>query len=82
MQKSVCAVFDSKSGLYANPFYAVNSVVAVRDFITAARDPAVQISKNPEDYSLYQLATFDDESGLFTSNIPPLFLSSAITSKE
>lgn len=80
MIKSVCAVFDVKGMLYSNPFYAVNNAVAIRDFTAACSDSSSALFRNPEDYSLFQLATFDDVSGLFTPLVPPLHLSAAVPS--
>lgn len=77
MIKFVCSVFDVKAAAFSNPFYSVNPAVAIRDFRTACSDPASGLSANPEDYNLYQVATFDDESGLFVPTVPPLFLVSA-----
>lgn len=77
MIKVVCSVFDSKAAVYANPFYSPNTAVAIRDFSHACHDPNVALFRNPEDYSLYQVATFDDESGLFVPTVPPAFLISA-----
>jgi hypothetical protein len=77
MLKVVCSVFDVKAAAYSNPFYAVNNSVATRDFRQACTDPASALSANPEDFSLYQVATFDDESGLFAPVVPPMFISSA-----
>jgi hypothetical protein len=80
MIKVVCSVFDVKAVAYSNPFYSVNTAVAVRDFSHAVSDPNSGLFNNPEDFSLYQVATFDDESGLISPLVPPVFLSSAVKS--
>lgn len=81
MIKVVCSVFDSKAGLYSNPFYSVNSAVAKRDFFAGCADPNSGLNRNPEDYALYQVAHFDDESGQFTPIVPPSFIANAVTSQ-
>jgi hypothetical protein len=78
MIKVVCSVFDAKAGLYSNPFYSVNVAVATRDFNHACTDPNSGLAQHPEDFSLYVVANFDDESGLFVPNVPPLFVANAV----
>lgn len=81
MKKIVCAIFDAKAGVYSNPFYSINVQVATRDFNHACTDPNSGLSLHPEDYTLYALATFDDESGLFVPNVPPIFIANPVSSK-
>lgn len=71
MIKVVCSVYDLKAAVFSNPFYAPNVPVAKRDFAYAVTDQSTGISRNPEDYSLFQVATFDDESGVFIPFVPP-----------
>lgn len=82
MIKVVCSVFDAKAGLFSNPFYSVNTAVAKRDFFAGCSDPKSGLSRNAEDYSLFQVATFDDESGQFSPIVPPSFISNAISKGE
>lgn len=81
MKKVVCSVFDVKSAIYSNPFYSPNVAVADRDFKYACQDSTTALSRHPDDYVLYCLAEFDDESGLFTSHTPPVFIASGSDSK-
>lgn len=82
MIKLVFSVFDSKARLYAAPFLAPRREVAVRDFTRAARDPNIDISRFPEDYSLYELGEFDDESGAFHLHQQPDAVITAIQCLE
>lgn len=66
MIKIVAAVFDVKTKVFASPFFSVSKVVATRDFVGAARDPQMILSKFPGDFELWFLADFDDETGLFS----------------
>jgi len=71
MIKKIFCVYDSKARIYAAPFLAPRQEVAVRDFTRAARDPNVDISRFPSDYSLYEMGEFDDESGAFNLHLQP-----------
>jgi len=66
--KIVCSVYDNKARLFSTPFFAHSKTTAVRDFHTAALDPASQINKFPGDYELWVVGEWDDETG----NIQPL----------
>lgn len=59
---SVFTILDSKIGSYMNPFYAKNKGQALRDFIDLMKDSQSVISKHPEDYSLYEIGSFDQDS--------------------
>jgi len=81
MVKNVYSVFDSKASVFAVPFTSVNNLTAIRDFSRAANDPQSDLARFPEDYFLYQVATFDDNSGLI-SPVQLVNLGSASSFKE
>jgi len=62
MKTGMYSVYDSKAKAYSHPFHAPNSVVALRIFGDAVADPATQLNRHPEDYVLYEIARFDDET--------------------
>lgn len=80
MKKVVCSVFDAKAAAFSLPYYSVNLAVAMRDFRQGCLDPDSALSRNPEDFSLFHLANFDDETGLFTTITPPAILTNASVS--
>lgn len=82
MLKYVYSVFDSKSRTFCNPFVSINQFTALRDFRSASNDPASDIAKYPEDFTLYQLASFDDESGLLAPEPQAVNLGMAIQFKQ
>lgn len=65
MIHSVLAVYDEKAEAFAAPFFQQSDVLAVRAFMSAARDPESLLYKFPRDYALYKLATYDDNTGHF-----------------
>lgn len=67
MLLSVFSVFDSKAQAYLQPFHAQNGAVASRMVADAVQAPDHMFSKHAADYTLFQIATFDDESGVYTS---------------
>lgn len=64
----VCAVFDSAVQAYGQPFFVIATGAAVRSFVDECNREAADngLYMHPEDYVLYQLGAFDDETGEFT----------------
>jgi len=72
MQKVMCSVRDIAADVFSAPFTSQNTQTAMRDFAHATRDPESQLCKNPEDFQLYQVATFDDDLGIVVGITPQL----------
>lgn len=64
MIQLVYAVYDSKAAVFATPFFVGAEALAVRAFARAANDKESQVGSFPEDFTLFQLATYNDESGV------------------
>lgn len=58
----VAAVYDSKVGAYLPPFFVVNQAVAQRSFADIVKHPDHQIARNPTDYSLFIIGSYNDET--------------------
>lgn len=82
MLKFLYSVYDNKAKAYSNPFTSVNQSTAIRDFTQAARDPNSQLSKFSEDFTLVELAEFDDETAVFNTHPNPIVLGLASNFKE
>lgn len=78
----VFSVFDSKAKVFSNPFYCVNSGVAVRSFEQAVNDPASDFSRWSSDYTLFELGEFHDDSGLMKCLDTPVSLGLAVEYKR
>lgn len=74
MQLRVFSIFDSKVGAYAQPFYSRTTAEAIRSVTEALNDPQSTLSKYPHDFILFDLATYDDQTGQFSSNAAPMSL--------
>lgn len=64
------AVYDEITSLYGMPFQAYNNQDAMRIFHRAVQDPETNLNKHPQDYSLYFVAKYDNETGEYI-NIQP-----------
>lgn len=78
MKLQMFTVLDKLAAVYATPFFAINASLAQRDFAYACKDPNSKISRNPEDFSLWHVAEYDDSSGLVHALDKPSFICDAI----
>ena len=72
MKLNYYAIYDQKAKAYLTPFCMHNDAMAVRGFGDAINDPATRFGQHPEDYLLYQLAEWHDDSGEFVPQDPGL----------
>lgn len=70
MIKKLYAVFDKVALVYGNPFLSVNDGLAIRSFHHACKDPNTDLHQNPIDFSLMLIGSYDDETGVITSQNP------------
>lgn len=82
MQRFLFSVLDSKSGVFSAPFTSINQSVAIRDFHRAVNDPQTDIYSYPEDYGLYEMAEFDDNTGIIKPHPLPVPLGLGITFRK
>lgn len=58
------SILDEKAGTFCPPFVCVSNGVAVRQLMDLVQDEKTTISKYPEDFSLYFVGDFADDTGL------------------
>lgn len=73
MTYPVFSIRDVKTGFMA-PTIDLNSEAAARNFLHAVAHSTDVMSSNPADFSLYHVADFDTDSGLFAPVAPPVFI--------
>lgn len=71
------AVFDVKAAAYGNPMFISNAGLAIRGFSDACHDPATAMAKHPGDYSLFEIGSYDPNSGILKAVSPPVHVASA-----
>lgn len=63
MKHFVYSVHDVKAEAYLRPFFVPSHGLAIRSFENEVRNPDSPMHTNPEDYTLFQLGEFDDDTG-------------------
>lgn len=61
----IFSVFDSKVGAFIQPMFFRSTPEAIRAFSSACSSTDHEFSKHAEDYTLFELGTWCDESGRF-----------------
>lgn len=65
MQSTICTIFDSKAEAFLPPMFFQSRGSAIRTFSDAVNGGDAQITKHPEDYTLFLLGTFSDVDAKF-----------------
>lgn len=78
MNQPVCAVFDKKTGFYTQPFHVVHTGEAIREWSVVIKDDKTKFGKNPEDFDLYHIGSYDLRSGKYENLPHPTILASGI----
>ena len=78
MWLKIVAVHDAKAEAWLTPQYFQAAGAAVRSFQDAANDKSTGVGAHPEDYTLFELGTFDAGTGNIEVLPSPIPLASAI----
>lgn len=75
--QTIFSVHDSKAQAYLPPFYMRNKGEALRAFETTVKDTNTQFNKYPQDYTLVELGTFDENTATIETWEKPIILENA-----
>jgi hypothetical protein len=78
MLMSVFAIYDSGVSAWRMPIFARNKGEALRSWVDAVNNPQYDYSKYPQDFTLFELGTFDDVKCKFDLLQTPVSLGLAI----
>lgn len=73
----IISVRDGKAGIYMKPSISLHLGSVMRDWETVVNAHDSIFGKFPEDFTLFELGTFDDETGHIVCHSPPTQLSTA-----
>jgi hypothetical protein len=77
MKLVLCSVKDRAADAYGRPMFVPSVGVAIRSFSDEVnrKDSENQLFNHPDDFDLYELGEFDDNTGLFALHEQPKLLS-------
>lgn len=76
----VYSIFDSAAGVFTAPTIDISDASAIRAFQQALANSGSVMNFKPDDFSLYQIGSFDVETGVLSPITPPYRLT--VGSKE
>lgn len=62
MITKIYAIYDNKAEAFMQPFFAATPGLALRTFEDNANNPDSILSKHPNDFCLYEIGVFDDQT--------------------
>lgn len=65
MKLVAVAVRDSAVDAFMRPFFCPSTAFAVRSFSDAVKEADSPMAKSPGDYALFELGSFEEETGRF-----------------
>lgn len=74
----VFSVYDGKVKVFSRPFMDQHTGSAQRSFELACKQEESPFAQFPADYVLYEVGTFDEESGRLSANNPVVQVAAAI----
>lgn len=78
MKLIMISVHDSASEAWMTPMFFQTVPQALRSFTDAVNESGSDYAKHPEDYALFQVGSFDPETGVVSTCDPPQSLGLAI----
>jgi hypothetical protein len=72
MKYQIVTVRDRTADVFGQPFFVARIGQAIRSFSDEVNSTSSDsaIAKHPEDFDLYELGTFDDETASFETFVP------------
>lgn len=73
MKLVLCTVKDRAADAYGRPMFVPSVGVAIRSFTDEVNrnDPENNLYNHPDDFDLYDLGVFDDNTGVFSLHDTP-----------
>lgn len=73
----IFSIYDAKAKFFTQTIADKNSASAERNFKTAVNNKDTDFSRYPEDYQLFELGSFDNETGILSPHSVPILVCNA-----
>lgn len=78
MIKRIFAVYDNKGECYLTPIFEITTGSATRSFADAVNTPDHPFGRHPNDFALFEIATWDDSDANIIRHLQPIHVAEAI----
>ena len=83
MKKGIYSLYDKKAKLFMNLFTDINDGTAIRQIEQAMQTKDAVIAEYPDDYALYRITEWDEETGVLSTQEKSLVIElNQLTQKE
>lgn len=82
MRYKMFTIYDSKVEAFCPPFFHAHNGDALREFEEMANDPKSKICNYAQDYSLFEIGSFDNSNSSITMLTSPISLALAVEVKR
>lgn len=72
------SIYDKKVNVYQPPLFCHNAGDALRTCHMHFSNPETKVNKYPEDFDVYDIGEYDDQTGQLKPHTNPQFLSTAV----
>lgn len=79
MKHKMFVIYDSKANAYMTPWFLHQDAMAQRAFSDCVNDQNHNFGKHPEDYTLFQIGQFDDQTAELNINEKPKTFGNGLT---
>lgn len=71
MKQKIYSIFDKVAEVFNQPFFMQNENMARRAYLNLAQDDTTTIGMNHNDFVLFEIGEFNDQTGIIES-VPPV----------
>lgn len=77
MKTKMFSIYDSAVQCFVRPFHAHTEQEAKRMLVSSMTEDS-QLTKNPQDFSLWIVGEFNDSDGVITPHLPPTMICTVV----
>lgn len=78
MKLIIVSIYDSKAGFFGQPVSTVAKGAALRSFQDEVNTDGSTYARHPEDFSLFEIGTFNQDTGMIEPLKAPLQIATAL----
>ncbi|AXL14764.1 nonstructural protein [Microviridae sp.] len=72
MKLKIFTIYDQKAHAYITPFFLPEEAMAIRTFGDCCNDKSHQFGRHPEDYTLFNIGAWADNTAQIVMNNAPI----------
>jgi len=76
--EKVFCIYDAKTKIFDRPIHFKTTPQALRAFQNTCKEEESALAKNPEDFSFFELGSYNPSSGTYQNHTAPISLATAL----